>query len=378
MVSMLMTTDPPSIDHLEQELFDSESLISRLRARQLDLIAQLDQAQVATVDGARNLAEWVTGRLDVAPETGRALAYAAVSESKALQAELEAGDVTLDRVVETRRLANAGADEETLTRSLGVAVNQVRRLVIQRVEMSAVDEAVVFQGRALYAQPNLHNTVWNLRGRLPAADGEIVFTALEDTADRLTSAKDPNRPTLPQRRTDALVAWAMDHLDPVGAGREGPTESKRLATSIHIDARLVQKTSGTAGIVTRRGVKTGPNTLEELLCAGEVTAYMVRDGDVHTIDVTKGDKIPHSVRDQVWGRDGGCVADGCTSGYRLEIHHIRNRTNGGNHHPDNLVVMCWYHHHVVIHGRGFTIDPDSPPGRRRFLPPAPDRDPPQT
>ena len=203
MVSMLMTTDPPSIDAKEQRLFELEAIVSRVRAEQLDVIAELDQAQIATVDGARNLAEWVTGRLDVAPETGRALAYAAVSESKALQAELEAGEVTLDRVVETRRLANAGADADTLERARGVAVNQVRRLVTQRVEMSGVEEAVVFQTRALYAQPNLQNTMWNLRGRLPACDGEIVFTALEDTADRLSSAKDPHRPTLaatPQRR----------------------------------------------------------------------------------------------------------------------------------------------------------------------------------
>ena len=375
---MLTTTGTRSIDAMEQELFDLQTMASRIRARQLDVIAELDRAQIATVDGARNLAEWVTGRLDVAPETGRALAYAAVSESKALQAELEAGEVTLDRVAETRRLANAGADTATLERSLGVAVNQVRRLVTQRIEMTDVEEAAVFQTRALYAQPNLHNTVWNLRGRLPACDGEIVFTALEDTADRLSSAKDPHRPTLPQRRSDALVAWAMDHLDPVGAGKAGPAESKRLAASIHIDARLVQKTSGTAGIVTRRGVKAGPNTLEELLCSGEVTAYMVHDNMVKTVDVTKGDKIPADVRNHVWDRDGGCVADGCTSSYRLEIHHIQERDNDGNHHPDNLVVMCWYHHHVTIHGRKFTIDPNSPPGRRRFLPPAPDRDPPDT
>jgi hypothetical protein len=348
----------------------------RARAAQVDVLTELDRAQVTTIDGARTLAEWVTGRLDVSPETGRALAYAARSESRVLQTELEAGEVTLDRVVATRRLVNAGADTETLAIAAGVAVNQVHRLVTRQVEMSSGEEAAIYQTRALWAQPNLANTAWNLRGRLAATDGEQVFKALEDTADALSSASDPWRPTLVQRRADALVSWAMNHLDPRGADRAGPAESKRLAASLHLDATLVQKTSGKAGIVTRRGVKAGPNTLSELLCAGEATAYMVEEGMVKTVDVTKGDRIPKPIRDYVWDRDGGCVADGCTSRYRLEIHHIRQRDNGGDHHPDNLTVMCWFHHHVVIHGRKFTIDPASPPGRRRFLPRAPDRDPP--
>ena len=36
---------------------------------------------------------------------------------------------------------------------------------------------------------------------------------------------------------------------------------------------------------------------------------------------------------------------------------------------DNLATLCWFHHHVVIHGEGFSIDPNSPPQRRRFIRP---------
>jgi hypothetical protein len=78
---MLRSPGTRTIDELEQRLLYLESLVSQIRAAQLDVIAELDQAQVCAVDGARTLGEWVTGRLDVAPETGRALAYAAVSES---------------------------------------------------------------------------------------------------------------------------------------------------------------------------------------------------------------------------------------------------------------------------------------------------------
>ncbi|MDJ0961974.1 MAG: HNH endonuclease, partial [Acidimicrobiia bacterium] len=88
---------------------------------------------------------------------------------------------------------------------------------------------------------------------------------------------------------------------------------------------------------------------------------------VITSDATKA--IPPAVRRFVMWRDGGCTADGCTSRYRLQPHHIRWRSDQGDHDPDNLTTLCWFHHHVVIHGLGYRIDPDSPPQRRRFTHP---------
>lgn len=370
---MLMSIGTRSVDELEQRLLHLESLVSRIRAAQIEVLAELDEAQVCTVDGARTLGEWVTGRLDVAPETGRALAYAAMSESRVLENELAAGEVSLDRVVATRKLVNTGADAAELERSAGVGVDQVRRLSARNAEMSSQDEAALFGMRRLFAQPNLHNTAWNLRGRLSAADGEHVFKALEETADRLVPAGDAYRPTLPQRRADALVAWAMDSLDPVG--EDGASLSTRLAATVHVDGAAARRTEGRAGATTRHGVKVGPNTLREIWCGGTVSVMAVDGAKVMTVDVTSK-TIPPRIRDYVWKRDGGCTIAGCTSLYRLEPHHIFERNAGGDHHPDNLTLLCWYHHHVVIHQEGFTIEPDSPPGRRRLLRPAPDRDPP--
>ena len=57
------------------------------------------------------------------------------------------------------------------------------------------------------------------------------------------------------------------------------------------------------------------------------------------------------------------------SRYRLQIHHITRWADGGRTDPQNLTTLCWFHHHVAIHGQGFTIDPHSPPQRRRLLQP---------
>ena len=64
------------------------------------------------------------------------------------------------------------------------------------------------------------------------------------------------------------------------------------------------------------------------------------------------------------------MVEGCTSTYRLQVHHVIPASEGGPTDPENLVTLCWHHHHTVIHGRGFSIDPHSPPGRARLAPPA--------
>ena len=49
------------------------------------------------------------------------------------------------------------------------------------------------------------------------------------------------------------------------------------------------------------------------------------------------------------------------------VHHIIERSKGGDHSPDNLTTLCWWHHHVAVHRQGMRIDPQSPPRRRRLL-----------
>ncbi|MEE8491617.1 MAG: HNH endonuclease, partial [Acidimicrobiia bacterium] len=51
-----------------------------------------------------------------------------------------------------------------------------------------------------------------------------------------------------------------------------------------------------------------------------------------------------------------------------EVHHIVPRSQGGTHDVENLATLCWWNHHVAIHGRGYRIDPTSPPQRRRIIP----------
>jgi hypothetical protein len=245
-----------------------------------------------------------------------------------------------------------------------------------------MDEATAFGARRLWFQPNLGNTFGVGSFAMTGADMEAVIDAVDKRADEIIDPDDPNRPALEQRRADALVSLALDAEHPCdrnaegGSGDErGGLGARRLKSHIFIDATEAATSGGESGALSRSGIKIGSNTLQEILCIGETQTTAVTTEGLVAVP-TDGDRLPNRIRDFVFFRDGGCTADGCTSRYRLEPHHIRPRSRGGTHEPDGLTLLCWFHHHVVVHQQGFTIDPQSPPGRRRFLAPGVTRAPP--
>ncbi len=361
-----------STDAIEQELAALEGLAGQVRARQVTLLREIDVRQVPDADGCVSLKQWATGRLDVHPTTAGELAFLAKTEPTSPEIEaLTGGGVSFDRAAACARLRAAGASEDTLERSQGVAVTQIRRLINQHQLTTRRDETEAFTQRYLYAQFSLDTSWLQVHGGLPGVDGERVLAGLDQRSDRLVSEHDEQRPRLAQRRADALVTWAMDELDTdltTGEPVDGEGRSHRLVGSIFIDATLAGPTRGQAGATTLNGLTVGPNTLHELLCGGTIDVTLVDNGQLKAVGKA-GSKIPPKTRRYVLARDGGCTADGCVSRYRLQPHHILERSHGGSDDPDNLTTLCWFHHHVVVHQRGYTINPHSPPGRRRFLKP---------
>jgi hypothetical protein len=371
---MLTTTTEPrtvldefaSVDSMEQELTRLEGLVSRVRARQVEIIEAIDHLQVPYWDGTRSLKEWITGRLDIQPRNAGDLAVLAKAEPGPIRDSLRFGMVSVDRAAATTRLANTGADQATLDKADGIAVGQIGQLAARHRRMTRTDEATAFKMRRLWIQPNLGNTLAIGSITMAGADVEHFLTAVDQRADQIIDPSDPQRPRLEQRRVDALISFALDATTPTpDADRPGP---RRLKAHIFVDATECDRTEGEAGAITPSGIKVGPNTLEEILCIGETQTTLIDTDGLKAVP-TGGDRLPNRTRDYVFFRDGACTADGCTSRYRLEPHHIRHQSRGGSHEPDGLTLLCWFHHHIVIHQLGFGIDPHSPSQRRRFLPP---------
>jgi hypothetical protein len=89
-----------SIDEREQRLIAAERAIGRLRELQIEDLAVLDTAQVATGDGSRALSEWTAGRLDMGPDTAKTLVRTMrrLQDRPDLQECLREGEVSFDRV----------------------------------------------------------------------------------------------------------------------------------------------------------------------------------------------------------------------------------------------------------------------------------------
>jgi hypothetical protein len=348
-----------STDRLEQFLIRSETAIGQVRAAQLTVLAEMDRRQVAMADGCRTLAEWVAGRMDVAPETAATLVQTlrCVEANAPLTDELGNGRATFDRVT---AVARSGDDD--LARHLDIAA--VRRRNAARRSLSRLDERRRFADRYLTIQPALDEVHWRLHGQLPSVAGRVVEMALHARGDTFDDLPDGIRLSRGQRNADALVAMAEDSLD-----REGDHQGTVSGSTVtlFVDATEHPQGGETGGEVAY-GPRVGPDALEAVLCTGSVRVIGLVGGRPVAAS-TAARAVPPAVRRFVAWRDGGCTADGCTSRYRLEVHHIRWRADGGGQDPTNLTTLCWFHHHVVIHGQGFRIDPDSSPGRRRFLRP---------
>ncbi len=358
-----------TIDQKERALVAREAAIAVLRAEQVEIVADLDRAQVATADGARSMVEWVAARCDVAPATARNLVAAAtlLADRPALQAEVAEGRVSFDRALATARLAAAGASARALEASRGYAVAGVHRLAAAHRRMTPKDEQQAFAGRHLHLQPSLDRSHWRMWGELPGVDGETVDAVLSLVADQMPDLPDGTRPGLGQRRADALVSVCDRAADePTGEHRRRPP-----TVAVFVDAHLAANTRGEAGVATASGVRIGPEALQGVLCDAGIELTAVHDGRP-VMHYRRTRTTPHRLRQYGRWRDGGvCAVDGCQSRYRLQPHHIVPRAEGGTDDPDDLALLCWFHHHVVVHGMGYRIDPESPPQRRRFLRPQP-------
>ncbi|MEN8234161.1 MAG: DUF222 domain-containing protein [Actinomycetota bacterium] len=363
--------DELTADAIEQQMIAAESIIAQARTAQMTLLREVDRRQMPLADGCRTLPEWVAGRLDVSPDTAKTL----VATSRRLEAlptvhaTASRGSISYDRCAAISRVAEPSEDAEIADDLAIYDVAGIWRLAAQRRRLTRDDERRAFRDRYLLAQPNLDESSWRVHGTLPALAGRTFVDALEARADTLPNDVFEARST---RYADAL--WAMS-LDSLAGGDGASVESATPLLTVFVDANDAVPTNAEAGVVIESGPRVGPDTLEAIICAGaiEVTA---RATDGAPLAMGRRSRIvPPRLRRFVLHRDGGvCTIEGCTSRYRLESHHIVPWFQGGATDAGNLTTLCWFHHHVVIHGRGFTIDPTTPPQRRRLR--FPNHDPP--
>lgn len=340
-------------DLVERALQKEEKEVARSRAKQLQMILVADAMQLHTADGCRSLGEWVAGRLDVSRETASSMVRTArlVIEAPATARQLAEGDITYDRAEATSRIP-AESHQDSL---LIFDIAGLRRIAARHRRMAKVDDHTAHASQSLTMQPNLDESIWDVWGKLDGYGGSVVNKVLTEEADLMEPLPDGVVPGISYRRAVALTKVCED--------RHGGSSTTPLIT-VFVDDQGAEVETGTG---------VGPGILDKIACTGSLEILKTADGQPLSVG-RKSRVISRKLRRFVMHRDGGCTADGCTSRYRLQPHHIVPWSEGGPTEPDNLATLCWFHHHVVIHGWGYRIDDTRPEQRIRFI--HPERGPP--
>ena len=332
-------------DQLDRVIVQTESGQARLRALEMAAIAEKRRRKTHMQDGYRSIVDWVTARADVSQQTARRLCWTAsrIEEAPEVAEALAEGEMTFDRAEQVARLPESHRQHHH-----GYDVSQLRRHVARLRRLSPRREKKATSGY-LNFQPSLDETTESIWGELPGTDSRMVRKAIDQRADEIMDAE--VNLAVAERRALALVAICQDSLyEEPDAGGSPPAE-----ITVMVDARTAAQTNGESGVAVLEGPQIGRNALEAVMCNSIVEVVGVPE-DGQPLNLGRRSRtVSPALRRFVLNRDMGCTVEGCSSTYRLEVHHTVPWSEGGATDADDLVCICWFHHHVAIHRLGFTI-----------------------
>jgi len=354
----------------EAGLVRNRARISRAQGDELAWVKSMLRTNMAARRGYRTPVDMVVALADVPRSEARELVYLAERLPDPEIGRIQDGEISYARMLAETRLVEAGASAEEIAAGRDLDLDGVQKMLAERKKTTRADERRIFEEQYLALQPSLDGTHMRVMGRLGSYEGEICRQALNQLGDRLVPAS-VTRPDPGQRRALALTALCQDQLDRLpnpGSSDGSPSGSRREPLLMVVANNPLAGDSGyEQGTSMLAGGRVGPDTVDLVACGGRTEHITVSGQNIVHHGTTR--TVKPSTRRAVLARDGGCTIDGCTSPYRLEVHHIVPRSRGGDHTPHNLTTLCWWHHHVAVHRRGMRIDPTSPPRRRRLLPP---------
>jgi Domain of unknown function (DUF222)/HNH endonuclease len=332
-----------SEDRLDQLIDGGERQIATIRLLQMTAIAEKRRRKSHLADGYRSIVDWTAARADISHQTARSLCWTATRllDAPDVAEQLATGEISFDRAELLGRLP-----EEYRAGHQGLDLGQLRRLVAHHKRLTRKREKKTGIGRLNFGTEELMTPYW---GELPGLDARIMEKAVDQKADEIVPRD--QKLGVAERRALALVAICQDSL------YQGGSEEESTATdvAVTVDARTAAGTHGETGISVLAGPRLGPRTLEEILCHGIVDVFGITENG-KPLDLGRRSRtVNRKLRRHVLDRDGGCTVEGCSSRYRLEIHHTTRWSHGGRTDAADLITLCWFHHHVSIHREGLEI-----------------------
>lgn len=332
-------------DQLDEIIVGAEAGVARLRGLETAAIAEKRARKSHLQDGYRSIVDWVAAKADVSHKTARSLCWTAtrLREAPDVAKALESGEVTFDRAEQVSRLpeGHRRGHERFDIAQLRRKVAHHKRISSRRERRSAIGY--------LNFQPSGDEMTDSIWGELPGTDAVLVKKAVDQRADEILDSSAGLG--VAERRAMALVSICQDSLyDETTTG-----QSSSGGVTVIVDAKEATTTGGESGVSVLGGPRMGRQALKAIVCDSQVEVLgLAADGQPLNLG-RKTRTVSPALRRFVLARDMGCTVEGCSSDYRLEVHHTIPFSEGGATDADDLVSVCWYHHHVAIHRLGFQI-----------------------
>ena len=336
-------------DQVEQVLSQLFSGLALFHAQICDWLIEADVSQQFLVDGARDLAQWVSARFDLRHSTAGQLVRVSrrLRDLPLLRERFAAGEMSLDQVDAISKLATPSTEEALIAECIGLS-NAALDRAARRCRPPSTDDALdAFRERWLSIQYTLDGIRGHMDVDLPGAELHLVESAIRARADRI-----PENPE--SRMFDPYPARMADGLIEVCAaagGEKGPSVHVTLFADLET-LTAPTETNGVAELAA--GPVIANETARRLSCDALVECVVTDHRRVLGIG-RRSRLIPAWLRRQLWFRDGGCRFPGCRERHFVHGHHRQHWSRGGPTDLENLILLCGYHHRFV-HEHGWRIE----------------------
>ena len=409
-----LNTDPIPVEQLEARICELAGHLTAATCRFLELVADFDARQGWSSWEMPSCAAWLSWKCQIAPGTARehVRVARALPELPLIRAEFAAARLSYAKVRALTRIADADNEADLAQMALPMTAGQLERFARAHRRVTDADGARARTRRQLrWGWVDDHE--FSFRGQLPPEQAAVVLQALraamgdlehphddhgdvpaETRAEALArrdqrdgTAWDQPLPPPPRKEdteslADALVGICADYLAGRAARADnpdtyhviihagtaalaGPDEPgdvpaetrKALAALAETVPQLAFPESHPAWPMRRHledGAAISPATLQTIACNATISA-MLHDPDGNVLNVGRRTrKLSAALRRAVRERDRHrCRYPGCES-RRVDAHHIRYWSRGGETKLANLISLCKAHHHLV-HDKGIII-----------------------
>ena len=317
-------------------------------AAMFDVVRAYDEEHAYLTDGASSMSTWLAYALGVTFST--ATAYARVARAlpglPLISSAFREGRLCFEQVRALLPVATAANEADLLSRAEGLTATQIDRVVRLMLSVSNAEAEKADSRRSLRMWWRPDEPGMRLSGRLPAAEGAVVATAIERLA--LDPGLPGDRPGIDDESYRARCADALVQLASASLAEE--SDADRACIVVHAEAESLKSGDGGKAAL-ERGLPLASETVRRLACDAKIQ-LAVHGSDGRPVGIGRQSRVvPTPLLRLLRHRDGGCRFPGCGSTRWLHAHHIRHWGDGGRTDLDNLVLLCGRHHRFVHEAR---------------------------